>query len=639
MATFGNTTAEVNSDVGNRRLIHANRFQAPATGTITSLSIYMEGAGEGRQAQLAVYSDNAGAPNTLLASTAGQSVTSNGWQTFTTISCAITNGLYYWLAFVTDSDALTQRYGTGIANQHCYASLGEGETYYEALPATFPSGIYGTALFSIYATYIEEDTPTTGYPFIYYMANASDILPGNPTTVVVNADLSTVVGTTTFGTYTGAGLQLRAAYGDTLGTVQWDLIIESVANGTTDPLAGTHQYYNSKFASVVAHPDPSYHLDKWILTSLYGSMNISSNDFTVVMNKDYTIKPVFVADTAGLIWGFDYWDGAAWIAIGNATLTQIVEELNGDERASFTIPNTSSARTTLHLDDPDATDVFVRITFKNSEIFLGILTGAQYSSGQLKCLLYNYVFSKLKQAPNPVTFTSSAMEPLSAVGAILQYAGLGTYIFPQSLGSYTLHNYSLKFESSNAYDGAKSVAEAAGIYMWGNTIGGEGYGILNIGVRDATIHSTTGLKLLDGTQKIMDRSKRYTKVIVKGKDITTGSTIQGEAGTTGSTKIFAYVKPTDTVTLTSIATKKLETVNSATASINLSMLTEDVYTWKPGQYVSINRADLCMAGTYIIHRITKTPTVAEVEVEVPTAQYDADVKEITDNTQDIILNL
>ena len=248
---LGDTSVESGSDNGNSLALHASKFQAVASSIIQSISAYMRGSGAGEHAQLCVYADNSGVPGSLLGSSAGFSVTADGWQT-AAVNIPVTNGQYIWLAFAVDSDALLQLYGTGSAGQSCTAYLPYGQNFYNNLPSTFPSGSIGTTKWSIYATY--TTSTSVNYAFDHYVVNG-DSYTSNPQSLTVNSDLSvTIAGKT----YTG-DLTVTAYYVQS-STGTFTVTITAGVNGSTNPAAGVHTYNNGQQCYITFTPNTNYML-------------------------------------------------------------------------------------------------------------------------------------------------------------------------------------------------------------------------------------------------------------------------------------------------------------------------------------------------------------------------------------------
>ncbi len=78
-----------------------DRFQASYTSQISQIKINL--AATGAQVKVAIYADNSGEPGVLLNALNTPQSCVDGWNTINFPSTSITQGVYYWLAFVTDS--------------------------------------------------------------------------------------------------------------------------------------------------------------------------------------------------------------------------------------------------------------------------------------------------------------------------------------------------------------------------------------------------------------------------------------------------------------------------------------------------------------------------------------------------------
>jgi hypothetical protein len=152
---FGRTTVGSLFGTTNSNTINAARFQMGGqSGTVTSISVYVASpisASANNQFQVAIYSDNAGAPGTLIASSSSQALVGNSWNTVS-ISASVTPNTYYWLCYNTNGLAAN-------ANDEVYDSTGGSYAYLTPLTfGTWPTNFgtpSGTASYyvSIYATY------------------------------------------------------------------------------------------------------------------------------------------------------------------------------------------------------------------------------------------------------------------------------------------------------------------------------------------------------------------------------------------------------------------------------------------------------------------------------------------------------
>jgi type II secretory pathway pseudopilin PulG len=153
-AVMGYNTIGSQTDTDSSNNIHAVRFTAPASGTITTLSAYVGasvGSSPNNLGQMAIYSGTVSGPTTLIGSTGDSTLTANSWVNFTLFpSVNVTGGLTYWLAYNTDGTNSTVnnlRYDTGASGQEKIASYS-----YDLWPASWPASTDGSAQLSMYAT-------------------------------------------------------------------------------------------------------------------------------------------------------------------------------------------------------------------------------------------------------------------------------------------------------------------------------------------------------------------------------------------------------------------------------------------------------------------------------------------------------
>jgi len=154
--TFGNTVVgTLTNSFSNDK--DASRFQLTQNGVLQSITAYF--GNTGFNAKAAIYTDNNGAPSTLITQSASQMVTVTGWQTFTVPAKSLTAG-YYWLSVVSSSYSKGTMTPTST-NTHSWKTT----AYTGEFTSTFgtPDG-YEKTVTSIYATYtstISTPTPTT----------------------------------------------------------------------------------------------------------------------------------------------------------------------------------------------------------------------------------------------------------------------------------------------------------------------------------------------------------------------------------------------------------------------------------------------------------------------------------------------
>lgn len=126
---IGSVTDNCSASVSENYVV-ATQFTASQTGTMNVFRLRVE---NNASAEVAVYSDVANVPTTLLDSMSGVSVVT-GWNDITFDNLSLTSGTKYWLAANT---------GNGDANDTCYSTGGTSgyfaRTYGTGFPATFPA--------------------------------------------------------------------------------------------------------------------------------------------------------------------------------------------------------------------------------------------------------------------------------------------------------------------------------------------------------------------------------------------------------------------------------------------------------------------------------------------------------------------
>ena len=119
-----------------------------------SMSVYVGniGAAPNQQYQLAIYTDSAGAPGTLVAASATGTLVANSWNTIA-ISASLQASTNYWLMFSTNgttSSVNNMYYNSGSIGQGVYSN---GSVTFGTWPATFPAATLTNGVFSLFATF------------------------------------------------------------------------------------------------------------------------------------------------------------------------------------------------------------------------------------------------------------------------------------------------------------------------------------------------------------------------------------------------------------------------------------------------------------------------------------------------------
>jgi hypothetical protein len=418
------------------------------------------------------------------------------------------------------------------------------------------------------------------------------------------------------------------------------LTVVAGANGSISPAAGTYTYIQGTSVTLTAAPNTGMYLDHWIINSGSGNVNVPANGNVLnwKLNSNTTITPVFLSiPVSPGNWAVNYWDGNAWTPVANAQIDSQgnMEELDGQEQAVFNVPNTSANQMALGLNSPAASNVPVQIVYRGKQIWMGVCTGAQMTAANLQCIAYNAVFLALKQAPNTVNYTGNLalinMKASDILDLILQAAATGVYAGTCPSTVIPL----ITFNNANPLDACKALAQALNLDYWGSgTVGNLQF---NIGTRDATTYTDADFEYEATTQRGLDRSQQVNTVIVQGTD-GNGNSIQGQAGAGGPVQVYVYSSPSSEAVLNSIAAYELSVLNSPSTGNPLSIKTDDVYNWHPGQYVTTDRPDLALVGTFEIMRITKGPVLTTVEVEVAVPRMDVNLQNLTQQVQGVALN-
>ena len=289
-----------------------------------------------------------------------------------------------------------------------------------------------------------------------------------------------------------------------------------------------------------------------------------------------------------------YIDGSLSAAI----VDRIVEDLEGNEYAHILLENTPENRELV------SSDHDVEIKFYGRTVFTGVLAGAEFQSGQLKCYVYNSVYYKLKQKVFSGDYNDVAASTI--LSDIASTAGV-------SVGKCPSTTRSVKFVRAECFTAVKYLAYALNkdFYSSGDTI--------NIGDKGSSVGSVT---ILSVGKRAIDRSKVYNKIYVRGYD-KDGNLIEAVAEDTDSQAIYGVREKSffdrqarDVSTLQDIANRKLAELSTLTKSCRIRVPIEEGAYLHSGDVVSLDDADRMLVGDYRIKRITKRPTYAELELEV-----------------------
>jgi len=134
--------------------LNGSKVRTSAAGRIASMSVYVgniDSLAANRQYQLAIYTDNAGRPGTLVAASATGTLVANARNTLG-VSASLQANTNYWLVFNTNgrsSGVNNMRYNTGSAGQGAHSV---NAVSFGTWPTTFPSATIDKRLYSLSAT-------------------------------------------------------------------------------------------------------------------------------------------------------------------------------------------------------------------------------------------------------------------------------------------------------------------------------------------------------------------------------------------------------------------------------------------------------------------------------------------------------
>ena len=276
--SFGDTNKETNEMGSDTKF--ACRFQAPASGTVTDMSFYTEDVGSDENGiDLAVYSDNANAPDAPLGYATTPDVGGLGWYNATGLSVTIVSGTYYWLAACQSAEGYTYRckYHDGAVNQTATGAAGKP-----------PSNPFGTPTYydreiSIYANYTTSGGDTTAPTYSNVGTNTT--LANQPCNFTAILADETALANYTFGT-NNTGVWTNESKVDISG-----VSFKTNTTKTLNSTLGTVVQWEYWFA------DSSNNLNNTGLQSLTTSANYNLTINSIPVSVNYSINGTNVGFT------------------------------------------------------------------------------------------------------------------------------------------------------------------------------------------------------------------------------------------------------------------------------------------------------------------------------------------------------
>jgi hypothetical protein len=154
-AAVGLTTIGSSLDSGDSNALNGSKVKTSAGGRIASMSVFVGSVDArlaNRQYQLAIYTDNAGRPGTLVAKSATGTLVGNAWNTLA-VSASVQSNTKYWLMYNTNGRS-------GAVNNMRFISGSAGQGTFSTAPVTFgtwpalaPAATIDNLAFSVFATF------------------------------------------------------------------------------------------------------------------------------------------------------------------------------------------------------------------------------------------------------------------------------------------------------------------------------------------------------------------------------------------------------------------------------------------------------------------------------------------------------
>jgi hypothetical protein len=143
----GDQNIEGTADPSGLGTVEATRYVATSSGSVTSLSIYLDASNRATSFTLGLYTDAGGAPGALLAQGSRTGAQNGSWNTVAVNATTTTSGTGYWIArLATGGGALVSRVSPSAANPDRVDTRSG-----PSLPSTFNAGASYPHMTSMYA--------------------------------------------------------------------------------------------------------------------------------------------------------------------------------------------------------------------------------------------------------------------------------------------------------------------------------------------------------------------------------------------------------------------------------------------------------------------------------------------------------
>ena len=145
---FGNQAIESNLDSDSRGVAEAFQATATASGTLSSITVYLDSTSTATKIYIGLYADNSGHPGALLSQGSSTQLTSGSWNVISTLGIPIASGTKYWIAILGTTNGTP--FFRDRHNGACKSETSQ-QTTLTTLPATWITGtVYADCPVSAY---------------------------------------------------------------------------------------------------------------------------------------------------------------------------------------------------------------------------------------------------------------------------------------------------------------------------------------------------------------------------------------------------------------------------------------------------------------------------------------------------------
>jgi len=318
----------------------------------------------------------------------------------------------------------------------------------------------------------------------------------------------------------------------------------------------------------------------------------------------------------------NYWNGSAYVAPPfQFDWIEILDEMGeagGNLSATIATVNTPAALAFVQSVQGQS----FQLTYNDVIVFQGVLLSRDINSTRITCGLFDPVLNYLYKAVNTIT---RAFDQTPA-NLILQH--IAAQALNISAGQCPTTPVSIAFNEENALTAVQKLAAVLGLDYW------PANGQINIGYRSSTLYESPLWQ--SGSHTTKDESKVIGTVQVWGSGTDEEQTLimgQYPAVKTGAVKVYQNPNAADIDTLNTMAKFLWTRLSNPSANGNsLNALLHQTYMMRAGQFIVVNRPDLDFISDtdgFQIKRITKTPSMVTVELDVAIPQQMRLLQDIT----------